>query len=350
MSRLDISKCIDLAGLRPCSSNAGVILIDRGAKRPPKLLGLRDKEYKGRLQITIKARALPGATKLLVVNDGGTYDVAFLRTDGHAVATLRAEDTSSSRIDEGYYEFRVVWANSTPSIYIGLASSYRTTYTSSYAVTSDVEQWLIVDVMVEHLPVLAPDAAALTLVDVGALGGLGNKFDAIAERLIPVMFEPIPEEASKAQEKIREKYPKAIVVPYALGNRDGKALLHITKAPSCSSIRKPNTSVVSRYPIAAKFDILRTIEVTISRYDTLFTQGMVPQPDVLKIDVQGYEYEVLLGFGDLLRQVVGIEIEAHNAPVYEGQKLLSEIATMLDHLGFGIMAIRPNHPIGWNRD
>jgi FkbM family methyltransferase len=44
------------------------------------------------------------------------------------------------------------------------------------------------------------------------------------------------------------------------------------------------------------------------RYDQLHAKGVVPVPHVVKIDFQGCEYEVLEGFGELLDQVLGIEL------------------------------------------
>ena len=64
-----------------------------------------------------------------------------------------------------------------------------------------------------------------------------------------------------------------------------------------------------------------------------FTTRKSPAPDAIKIDVQGFEFQVLQGFGSLLQHCLGIELEAHFYPIYRGQKLLHDIVSMLSDYG-----------------
>jgi hypothetical protein len=69
-------------------------------------------------------------------------------------------------------------------------------------------------------------------------------------------------------------------------------------------------------------------------------KGAVPVPDAIKIDVQGFEYEVLLGFGHLLADCLGIELETHFYPIYKGQKLIGDIVSLLDDFDFVLRALK----------
>jgi len=51
--------------------------------------------------------------------------------------------------------------------------------------------------------------------------------------------------------------------------------------------------------------------VTVRRLDTLFAEGLFPQADFLKVDVEGFEKDVLLGAHDLLANALGVETETN---------------------------------------
>jgi hypothetical protein len=50
-------------------------------------------------------------------------------------------------------------------------------------------------------------------------------------------------------------------------------------------------------------------EVQVRRLDTLMAEGVIPPADFLKVDVEGYEKDVFLGAGELLKGLLGFETE-----------------------------------------
>lgn len=181
-----------------------------------------------------------------------------------------------------------------------------------------------------------------TLVDVGGLGGLGHEWQAHIERIRAVLFEPNPPEAAIAREKIAAS-PGGIVVERALSNRPEKRTLHVTKSLGCTSLLKPNTDFLGNYSINPAFRVTNTLEVECVRFDSLVATGEAPLPDAIKIDVQGYEYEVLEGFGGTLGACLGIKTEAHLYPIYHGQKLLHDIVDLLHRYGLTLRRVEPVH-------
>jgi FkbM family methyltransferase len=178
----------------------------------------------------------------------------------------------------------------------------------------------------------------LRLVDVGAMGGLQQKWRAYTDRIAPILFEPNPDEARK----LRASTSNAIVVEAALSSTLGPRALVITENPTCISLRNPNEHFLGDYGIEPHFRVRKTLDTPCTRYDVLYQQGVVPAPDAIKLDVQGCEFEVLLGFGSLLQHCIGIELEAHFYPLYRDQHLLHEIVSLLGAHGFVLRKLEQN--------
>jgi FkbM family methyltransferase len=184
-------------------------------------------------------------------------------------------------------------------------------------------------------------ADRLVLVDVGGAGGLQEAWLPHAGRIAPVLFEPNPEEARKLRERLGQHYGEALVLETGLSNRTGEQALNIAAYWGCSSMRQPEWETLSRYRIAPAFKVERQVGIACTRYDRLHAEGRVPAPDAIKVDVQGYEYEVLQGFGGLLQTCLGIEIETHVYPLYKGQRLLHDMVALLADFGFVLRNLKP---------
>ncbi len=181
----------------------------------------------------------------------------------------------------------------------------------------------------------------LRLVDVGGAGGLHPRWLAHADAILPVLFEPNPVEAAKLRASLTQSYAAGLVVETGLSHIAGEQPLNIARYWGCTSLRKPNAAVLGKYRIGPIFDVVDTTSVGCTRYDTLYHLGQVPPPDAIKIDVQGYEYEVLQGFGGLLQTCLAIELETHVYPIYRDQKLLHDLIAFLADFGFVLRRLSP---------
>ncbi len=77
-------------------------------------------------------------------------------------------------------------------------------------------------------------------------------------------------------------------------------------------------------------------EVQIRRLDNVIDRSKLVGPVLCKIDVQGYELNVLKGFGDLLNDVDYLIIEVSNEPFYQGAPNSAEVISFLAERGFKI--------------
>jgi FkbM family methyltransferase len=181
------------------------------------------------------------------------------------------------------------------------------------------------------------DQQMIVLLDVGADGGLNYKWLPHLEKITPVFVEP----SSKGAERLRQMYPGATIIDVGLSNRNGKFPLYITRGHGCTSLRLVNEAVTRRYKVRPVFDVISQTLVQCQRYDDLFSKGVAPAPHIIKVDVQGMEYEVLEGMGGLLENVSAIELEAHFYPIYTGQKLIGDVVTFLGERGLYLRKIEP---------
>lgn len=179
----------------------------------------------------------------------------------------------------------------------------------------------------------------LTLVDVGARGGLQPNWARAQRHLRVVGFEPDPEEhvrLTRSADPSRMVYIKA-----ALYRQPAHLTLNLARAAGTSSLLEPNWEFLKRFPDAQRFEIVRQVPVQVDTLDRLLRAHGVHDPDFIKLDTQGAELPILEGSRETLeRSILGVEVEVSFAPLYRDQALFSAIDEFLRGLGFQLFDLR----------
>lgn len=178
------------------------------------------------------------------------------------------------------------------------------------------------------------------VVDVGAHDGrYGTKLRALGYSSKILSFEPLPEEHALLREKAARD-PKWSVAPrMALGRESGEGRLHVSRRRSSSSILEP---VRARSQGMQMLETEESIRVPLSTLDRELPVRSGPGDRVfVKVDVQGYEDRVLDGASDVLKRVVGWQIEMATRPLYEDQLLYRRLLDRLSRLGFELWHLAP---------
>lgn len=122
-----------------------------------------------------------------------------------------------------------------------------------------------------------------------------------------------------------------------LGSAEGAAEINVAANSVSSSLLAMNRTHLSAAPQSAT---VGSETVDVRRLDALLPDILGEQERVwLKVDVQGFEKEVLAGAGDFLRSMSAIEIELSLAPLYDGQPLIGEMIDYLDAAGFALVSM-----------
>jgi FkbM family methyltransferase len=182
-----------------------------------------------------------------------------------------------------------------------------------------------------------------TVWDVGANVGVYAAQFAERGAANVVCFEPAPAAVSVLRQRFPEDSPSANpvrIVPIALADRRGTA----TFSADGSS---PNNQ------IGIADGTKPTVEIQVRSGDEALVEFALPTPNVMKIDVEGYELEVIEGLSGVLssKELRSVFVEVHFALLHD-RKLDNAPASILQTLrrhGFAVHWVDPSH-IGARRN
>lgn len=173
----------------------------------------------------------------------------------------------------------------------------------------------------------------VTLVDVGASGGIDKRWKILGQNIRVIGFEPDAREFEKLT--MDDHF---IWVNKALYSDNDNHELFITKWQTNTSFLRPNVRIIrDLYIEESNFDILRTISVPCEKLDDLVVREDL-NLDALKLDTQGTELYILQGAEkNLENNLFAVESEVEFVELYEGQPLFADIDRFLRAKGYILM-------------
>jgi len=185
---------------------------------------------------------------------------------------------------------------------------------------------------VEHWRALGGLGVA-TVVDVGANKG---QFALLAIGAFPgaaiYRFEPLKEPAARLRKMLGAEVR---LFETAIGPSKRKGIIYVSRRPDASSLL-PITKQSEIFP-GTELKEERVIPIApLTKY--LSSEDIKP-PALLKIDVQGFELEVLKGCGPLLSLFQFVYIECSFIEFYLGQPRAREVVLYLVHRNFQLSGV-----------
>jgi FkbM family methyltransferase len=176
------------------------------------------------------------------------------------------------------------------------------------------------------------------VIDVGANAGQYGELlrhEGFAGRL--VSLEPVAE-AYEALRRVAEADGAWTALRIAASDADGEVTLHVTEDTRSASVLARNQRFAGRPGWGPRADE----RVPARRLDGLLGELIrAGERPYLKLDVQGYERQVIEGAGDALGRFEGLELELSVLALYDGQTSLAEMLPLLAERGFRPVSLEP---------
>lgn len=184
-----------------------------------------------------------------------------------------------------------------------------------------------------------------TVVDVGANRG---QFALFCRTEFPqariISFEPLSAPAARFR-KIFGDDELVTLHEVALGSVAGRSMMHVTAEDDGSSL----LAVGGNQAILFGTREVASQAVTVRRLDEIVTPAMLSTAALLKIDVQGFEMEVLRGSVGILSLFGSVYVECSYLELYSGQALVNEAIEFLHSSGFALAGVFNQTADGYGR-
>ncbi|MDW2980350.1 FkbM family methyltransferase [Rhodanobacter sp. KK11] len=189
---------------------------------------------------------------------------------------------------------------------------------------------------VEHAGVLRHLGALRMVVDVGANRG---QFALAARHFFPqakiVSFEPLAGPAA-VYRAVFAGDARTTLVEAALGPQSGEAMIHLSARDDSSSLLSITAAQNALFSGTAE---VGTTTIRVERLTEHVQVGTIAAPALLKLDVQGFELQALIGCEDLLEEFAWVYAECSFVELYAGQAFADEIIDWLRQRGFALRGV-----------
>jgi FkbM family methyltransferase len=158
----------------------------------------------------------------------------------------------------------------------------------------------------------------ITILDVGAAEGLEKGFEKYNKFLKKVLVDPLDDQA----------------LDYLIGSKNGEVIFNICKKNKCSSILEPKGEFLDYYTLgnSERLEVIKQKKFQLITIENMLKKNKINNLDYLKIDVQGYEQEVLKGLGKYKPIIIKMEISF--VPLYKNSSIIFEVCDYLYKLGY----------------
>lgn len=175
-----------------------------------------------------------------------------------------------------------------------------------------------------------------TIVDVGANRG---QFALVAARRFPhaklYCFEPLESSRVKLARVLSDKRDMELHA-VALGASSRIDSLHVSRREDSSSLLAIGTAQTTAFPGT---DEASSIAVVVARLDEILSAERIARPCLMKLDVQGYELEVLRGSEGLLDSIDELLVECSFVELYEQQALVDDVVAYCRERDFHLAGV-----------
>tara|TARA_B100000767_G_scaffold268136_2_gene287935 strand:+ start:11809 stop:12537 length:729 start_codon:yes stop_codon:yes gene_type:complete len=152
-----------------------------------------------------------------------------------------------------------------------------------------------------------------------------------------ISFEPLSIEHAKLNDNSKNDENWEVYERVAIGDENKNIEINISKNSVSSSILNIKNEHIDAAPESRFVSKQKVNQVKLNDVFKKLSKNL--SNSFLKIDTQGYEFQVLKGADQVLSNFKGLLVEVSLAELYEGQKNWIDIIDYLKSLGFKIWSI-----------
>ena len=184
------------------------------------------------------------------------------------------------------------------------------------------------------------DLSPLQCLDIGARGGPLDDLLPIAEATNLYGFEPDQIECERLNNahsvnRNASTFKKVVFFPVALGQKQEKRTLYLTKHRGTSSLLKPIPKVGKRFSRSEYVTVEDTCDVNTFPLDDFLVSNAIKDVIYMKIDVEGFELEIFKSAKQLLSSsLMALHVEVAFIRIRLGQPCYWELESYLRNFDF----------------
>ena len=175
--------------------------------------------------------------------------------------------------------------------------------------------------------------------DIGAnVGQFVNELRSVGYAEHVVSFEPLTSAHMGLVRAARSDARWVIHPRTAVGDADGSTSINVSGNSLSSSL----LPMLDAHAAAASESIYVSSEQTpVARLDSVSSMYLNRTSRLfIKIDTQGFEWQVLQGASETIQRAQGVLLEVSLVPLYEGQKLWLELISWMESRGFTLWSVQ----------
>jgi len=181
------------------------------------------------------------------------------------------------------------------------------------------------------------EANPLILVDIGSRDGGCEELNSLKKYIDYIGFDA--DEKSTNSDKVsylNKSYKSIFLYPKFVGSKEGTIRFNLYKRRSESSNLKPGKMYQNYFSKSLRIEKIIDVQSIILQN---FMTTIKTQPDIIKLDTQGTEFEIINSSKKLFTKTLLVEVEVEFIEMYQDQKLYFDVCKLLDQLGFQILYI-----------
>jgi FkbM family methyltransferase len=154
-------------------------------------------------------------------------------------------------------------------------------------------------------------------------------------------FEPLAIHAAQFREETKN-VRDITLHEIGMGAGMGKAHMYVTNRTDSSSLLKPTKYAASQFSVFEE----KKETISVVSLDQYVSGNKLPLPDLIKLDVQGYELEVLSAGQTCLGHADWVICEVSFTEYYQGQPLFHDVIDFMHRNGLELYALGHDTPLG----